>query len=91
MKWICARPIILRTTTFPPRFTFTYQNIYKNTPFFVIPTDNHLQPVNIYFHISVIDEEIFHISASSDEASIMNFSDERIVSSNQKLQFKGDL
>ena len=72
----------IKDNNIPKRFTFTYQNIYKNTPFFVIPTDNHLQPANIYFHIVVIDEEQFHISASSDETMIMNFSDETIVRTN---------
>ncbi len=79
----------IKDNNLPARFTFSYQNIYKNTPFFVISTENHLQPINIYFHISIIDEEQFTISASSDDATIMNFQNERIVSRNRNFDLNG--
>ena len=79
----------IKDNNLPKSFTFSYQNIYKNTPFFIIPTDNHLQPVDLYFHITVIDEERFHISASSDETMIINFADEKIVSDNSSFDLNG--
>ncbi len=79
----------IKDNKIPVRFNFTYQNIYKDTPFFIIPTDNHPQPVDIYFHIRIIDEERFEISAASDEAIIMNFTDEKIVSRNNSFNLSG--
>ncbi len=73
----------------PRRFKFSYENIYRDSPFMVIPTENHLQPVNVYFHINIIDEEKFEITASSDEAVIMNFDEERVVSNSAAFEIEG--
>lgn len=73
----------------PRNLTFTYQNVYRNTPFWVIPTENHVQPANLFFHIRIIDEESFYISASGDETVIMNFSNERIISDNVNFDLEG--
>lgn len=73
----------------PKGLTFSYKNIYKDSPFLIIPTSNHVQPVNLFFHIKVIDEEKFHITASGDETVIMNFSNKRIVNNNAAFQLEG--
>ena len=74
----------------PANWTFSYENMYRNTPFWIIPTDGHLQPVNMFFNIQIIDDNLFQISASSDDAVIMDFSgSERIVSSNRQFELEG--
>ncbi len=73
----------------PKNMTFTYNNIYRNAPFWVIPTEGHVQPVELHFHVQIIDEEVFHISASTDEAIIMDFSTERVAGYNQEVNISG--
>jgi tyrosine-protein kinase Etk/Wzc len=72
----------------PRNMSFTYKNLYRSTPFWIIPTENHVQPVGINFHIRIIDEETFQISASG-EAAIMNFSNERIVARDREFKLNG--
>ncbi len=73
----------------PASFKFSYQNIYKSSPFMVLPTDNHVQPAELYFHVRIIDEEKFHISAASEETIIMNFSNEQIVRDRVNFSLEG--
>ncbi len=74
----------------PESWTFSYENIYRSTPFWIIPTENHIQPAEMFFNIKILDENSFHISASADDAVIMNFSNgERIISRNQEFELEG--
>jgi tyrosine-protein kinase Etk/Wzc len=73
----------------PKQFSFSYKNIYNSTPFFVIPTDNHIQPAELYIHVKILDEEKFQISASSEETVLMNFSNERVITYNANFDLEG--
>lgn len=73
----------------PKRFTFSRKNIYKDSPFIVIPNEGHLQPVNLDYHLKIIDDERFLISATGEEISLMDFSREQIVTSVANYNLNG--
>ena len=51
----------------PTRFSFARTNIYKNSPFWVVPREDHVQPVGLLFHVRILDDKQFRISAYSKE------------------------
>jgi tyrosine-protein kinase Etk/Wzc len=79
----------IQENNIPKKWTFSYKNMYRDTPFWVIPAEDNVQPAEIFFNVRIIDEEVFHISASSDEAVIMNFSRGERVISNAKFNIEG--
>ncbi|MBE0654759.1 MAG: polysaccharide biosynthesis tyrosine autokinase, partial [Bacteroidales bacterium] len=85
----------LRTSYFmkedkiPLEFKFALNNIYKETPFIVIPDEDHIQPVYMHFYIRIIDEEKYGISAIYDGVSVINLKNEQIVSNNVNFYLDG--
>jgi tyrosine-protein kinase Etk/Wzc len=73
----------------PKRFSFTVDNIYKNSPILVIPSDDHVIPQDVLFYVTIIDHEKFHISAKSDEVYIIDPRSERIVRNNIDFKLGG--
>jgi len=63
----------------PARFTFGLQDIYKNSPFIVIPDEGNSQPVSILFKIDILNENRFYISASDSDVSLVDPRTERIT------------
>lgn len=62
---------------------FQYLDAYKNTPFHVVFQRNHIQPIDVMFHISFLDKEHFELSAESGKTSFYNFE-------NNEIAFKKD-
>jgi len=69
----------LQEDKIPKELEFSMKDLYAGSPFIVIPEQNHYQPVDIYFYVSILDEESCLISASSSDATIVEFSDESVV------------
>jgi capsular exopolysaccharide synthesis family protein len=67
---------------------FRYISAYKNTPFNVSMQKNHVQPLNVRFHISLLNKEYFEITAESDEVSFYNFETNRVVYRRNNWSFK---
>lgn len=51
----------------PSRFSFARNNIYKSSPFWVVPREDHVQPVGLFFHVRILNNERFKISAHSKD------------------------
>jgi uncharacterized protein involved in exopolysaccharide biosynthesis len=62
---------------------FQYLDAYKNTPFHIVLQQNHVQPINIMFHISLVDKEHFELRVESGKTSFYNFE-------NNEITFKKD-
>lgn len=73
----------------PKRFSFTINNIYKSSPILVIPTEDQVLPSDVYFYVKVLDDEKFHITAGSDDASILDPRSERIIRTGVDFQMGG--
>ena len=54
--------------------------VYLGSPYTVSIDKSHIQPINTKFHIYIIDEEKYRITASEDEAAYYNYVDNAIVS-----------
>lgn len=63
----------------PSQMQFSMEELYTDAPFLIIPTKDHLQPIDLLIYLRILDEEQFEISASSDEVTIMNFKDESVA------------
>ena len=58
---------------------FSMKDLYQEAPFIVIPNKEHLQPVDIYFYVKILDEESCLVAALAKDATIVDFRDESIV------------
>lgn len=85
----------LRTTYYlqedkiPKELSFSLKDIYKDAPFIVLPNQNHIQPVETYFYISIIDQESFLISGENREARIIDFESNETVVNRTNFDFSG--
>ena len=85
----------LRTTYYlqedkiPKELTFSLKDIYKDAPFIVIPNEDHIQPVETYFYIMIIDQESFIVVAENKEARVIDLNTNETVFEKTKFQFKG--
>ncbi len=73
----------------PKELEFSLKNIYKSSPFIVIPNEDHVQPIYANFYVKIIDEERFFIALESKNTSILDFTDESLVAQNIPLNFSG--
>jgi capsular exopolysaccharide synthesis family protein len=58
---------------------FQYLDAYKNAPFHIRFKRNHVQPVNVRFHISFMNKEYFQLRAESAKTSFYNFENNEII------------
>jgi tyrosine-protein kinase Etk/Wzc len=67
-----------------------FQNLdsYNHMPFRILLLQNHVQPVNVRFNISIQDRVNFHILAEAKEISLVNFKTGEIL--DQKKDWKFD-
>jgi len=69
----------LQEDKIPKELEFSMKDLYDGAPFIVIPNQAHLQPVDIYFYINILNEESYLVSCMSSDASIVDFKDESEV------------
>ncbi len=55
-----------------------YLDAYKNAPFHIVLQQNHVQPINVRFHIIFMNNEYFEIRAESGKTSFYNFENNEI-------------
>lgn len=79
----------LQENKIPKSFSFSLKDIYKNSPFIVIPNEQHLQPVNVLFYLSIIDQDRFNIAVEEKNTTIIDFKDESIAYPNVNFSLKG--
>jgi capsular exopolysaccharide synthesis family protein len=53
---------------------FQYRDAYKKTPFKVLFSSNHVQPLYVRFHITFQNSDEFVVKAESDEAQFFDYS-----------------
>jgi tyrosine-protein kinase Etk/Wzc len=56
-----------------------YLDAYKNVPFHIVFQQNHVQPINVRFHISFVNKEYFELRAESGRTSFYNFENDEII------------
>lgn len=57
----------------------THLDAYKNIPFKVLLLNNHVQPVNVRFHVSILDSNRFTITAKSKNVPFRRFDTDETV------------
>ena len=74
----------------PPKLAFSKTNIYNDSPFMVVPREDHVQPTGILFHVQIIDENRYRISAfEKDGVSLLDISNERVINYNTSYELDG--
>jgi tyrosine-protein kinase Etk/Wzc len=58
---------------------FQYPDAYKNAPFHIVFGRNHVQPINVRFYISFMNNEYFELRAESGKTSFYNFEKNEIT------------
>lgn len=79
----------LQNANFPKNFSFSLQNIYKESPILVIPQNDHRQAVNLKFYVEIIDDEKFYISAEGENVALIDLQTERIVGRVPEFELSG--
>ncbi len=79
----------LQEDKIPKELTFSLKDIYKSSPFQVIPSEEHIQPVNALIYIKILDSEHFAISADYPEAILVNFQNNEFVSYSSPFRLGG--
>ena len=79
----------LQEDKIPKELKFSLKDIYKSSPFQVIPSEEHIQPVNVLIYIKILDSEHFAISADYDEAIMVNFQTNEYVSFSSPFRLGG--
>ena len=73
----------------PKELKFSLKDIYKSSPFQVIPSEEHIQPVNALIYIKILDSEHFTISADYPETTLVNFQNNEFVSYSSPFRLGG--
>jgi tyrosine-protein kinase Etk/Wzc len=73
----------------PKQFTFGMQNIHKNSPIIVIADDGNSQPVNLFFHIDILNENRFFISAYGEDVDLIDLKTNRTVGKASNYNLSG--
>jgi tyrosine-protein kinase Etk/Wzc len=58
---------------------FQYLDAYKNAPFHIVFGRDHVQPINVRFYISFMNNEYFELRAESGKTSFYNFEKNEIT------------
>lgn len=66
---------------------FQYLDAYSNVPFRVLLLNDHVQPENVRFSISILDKENFLIKSRSKKVSFVNFNTGEPVSVKENWNF----
>ena len=66
---------------------FQYFDAYKSAPFHIAFQRNHVQPINVRFHISFIGKGIFELKAESGKTSFYNIEKNEIEYQKDKWSF----
>lgn len=73
----------------PRRFDFGRQNIYRNSPFIIIPEDGNTQPVNLLFSVDILNENRFYISAEGENVELLDLRTERVAGRAANFEISG--
>ncbi len=79
----------LQEDKIPKEVEFSMKDLYDRTPFLVIPDKEHLQPVDLYIYLQIVDEERFGVAAITSEATIVDFRDESVVLTSSPFEIGG--
>jgi tyrosine-protein kinase Etk/Wzc len=65
-----------------------HEDIYGKAPFRVLLLPNHIQPVNVRFRISILENGNFEIKAKGKDVSFMDFSTNEVVYTQKKWKYE---
>ncbi len=69
----------LQEDKIPKELTFSLKDMYRSSPFLVVIDEDHIQPINTYFYIMVVDQDNFLIDARNDRTTVMDFKRNDVV------------
>ncbi|MBA7516909.1 Tyrosine-protein kinase wzc [subsurface metagenome] len=74
----------------PKQFSFSLINIYNETPFLVVYTKEHVQPINTLFYVNIHNAEEFSLSAEIEETLLFKFDNEEYQGRIQDFSLSGN-
>jgi capsular exopolysaccharide synthesis family protein len=79
----------LQEDKIPKEAEFSLKELYTNSPFIIIPSKKHLQPVNMLFWVKILNEESFMIAAAEEDVTIVDFTDESVAFNSTPFKLSG--
>jgi len=79
----------LQEDKIPKEVEFSMKDLYGEAPFMVIPDKDHLQPVDVYIYVRILDEESYVLAASEKDVTIIDFKDESVAVPSTTFQLTG--
>ncbi|MFC2080679.1 GumC family protein [Bacteroidota bacterium] len=73
----------------PKQFSFSLKNIYNETPFLVVYSKDHIQPISVLFYVYIVNEEEYILSAEGEEIPLFQFANEEYHGHIQNFSITG--
>jgi len=73
----------------PKEIEFTLTDIYKNSPFIVLPDNQHIQPINTLIYISIVNDNEFQINCQSNEAELFDLATRSRITQDATISLRG--
>ena len=79
----------MRDQIIPRTWNFGLQDIYKDAPFIVVHDKGNSQPTGVRFHIDILDENRFLLTAEGQNVELVDFNTNRITGRAPKFEISG--
>ncbi|MGD9930650.1 MAG: GumC family protein [Mangrovibacterium sp.] len=76
------------TTVYYQKRGLQYFEVYGKVPFRVLRLQNHIQPVNVRFQISILDNEYFRIKTKGRDVSFIDINSSELAYRKEKWEFE---
>ncbi|MCW0481657.1 GumC family protein [Gaoshiqia sediminis] len=76
------------TTVYCQKRGLQYFEVYGKVPFRVLRLQNHIQPVNVRFQISILDNEYFRIKTKGRDVSFVDINSSELAYRKEKWEFE---
>ncbi len=79
----------MRDQIIPKQTDFGLQDIYKSAPFIIVPDEGNSQPTGVRFHVDILNENRFLISAQGQNVELVDFSSDRVTGRVSDFEISG--
>ncbi len=79
----------MRDQIIPQKTDFGLQDIYKNAPIIVVPDEGNSQPAGIRFHVDILNENRFFITAEGQNVELVDFNTDRVTGRVSNFEISG--
>ena len=76
------------TVSYNRKVDFQWVDAYKEVPFRILFSANHIQPIGVRFNIKINKDGSFYIKGKSDKVSFCDFSKDQIINKKEDWSFQ---